>query len=151
MKKFSIIMMCVACLAFTSCKSLSGGGSSSSDSAAKATGRNTATALVGLYNSYRANGTISLSNTADLTNALVVATGYTSLRSNQNNPSYKTSFASGMVSASTSLITTANVNSIINTMNSLTGLNVNAATISNNVNTVTALLTLIQALGTASN
>ncbi len=146
MKRLSIILMCFAALSFVSCSSM--GTIAASDSAAKASGQSTATAILGLYNSYKANGTISLSNTADLTNALALATGYTNYRNNQNNSNYKTAFASGMVAAGGSLITSANVNGLINTMNSLTGLNVNAANISKNVNTVTSIITLLNALGT---
>lgn len=139
-------MMLVASMAFVSCGSL--GGATSSDATAKASGRSTATALLGLYNSYRSTGTINLSNPADLTNALVVATGYTNMRSNKDNDAYKKSFAAGMVSAGTGLITAANVESIIGTMNNLTGLGVNAATINNSVGTATAILQLLQTLGT---
>ena len=88
-----------------------------------------------------------MSNTLDLANALTVATGYTNYRNNQTNAAYKTSFAAGMVAGGAGLITSANVNSIINTMNSVTGLNVNASNIANSVNTVTSIVTLLQALG----
>ena len=71
------------------------------------------------------------------------------MRTYKNDDSYKKAFAAGMVSAGAGLITAANVNQIINTMNNLTGLNVNAATISNNVGTATALIQLLQALGSA--
>ena len=145
MKRLSIIMMCIASMAFASCGSLSG---TSVESSAKTSGRNTASALITLYNSYRNTGTISLSNPTDLTAALMVATGYTNMRTYWSDDSYKKAFAAGMVSAGSGLITTANVNQIINTMNSLTGLNVNAATVSNNVGTATALLQLLKALGT---
>lgn len=139
--------MCFAALSFVSCSSI--GSLSASDSAAKATGQSTANAIIGLYKSYKTNGTISLSNSSDLTNALALAAGYTGYRSNQTNSSYKNSFAAGMVSAGGNLITSANVSSIINTMNSLTGLNVNASNISQSVNTVTSIITLLNALGTA--
>ena len=148
MKRFSIIMMCIAAMAFTSCGSTSG--TTTTDSAAKASGRNTASALITLYNSYRSTGTISLSNPTDLTAALVVATGYTNLRTYKEDANYKKAFAAGMVSAGAGLITTANVNQIITTMNNLTGLNVNAATVSNSVGTATALIQLLQALGTTT-
>ena len=149
MKRFSIIMMCIATMAFASCGTMKG--NSSSDSAAKASGRSTANALVSLYTSYRTNGTISLSNSNDLTSTLVVATGYTNLRNNQNNPAYRKSFTAGMLSAGTSLITAANVENVINTMNGLTGLNVNASTISSSVGTATAIIQLLQALNTPAN
>lgn len=147
MKRLSIILMCFATLSFVSCSSIKS--FTASDAAAKAVGQSTANAIIGLYKSYKANGTISLSNTNDLTNALALATGYTGYRNNQANSSYKTSFAAGMVAAGGSLITSANVNGIITTMNNLTGLNVNASNISQNVNTVTSIITLLQALGTA--
>lgn len=148
MKRLSIIMMCIASMAFASCGSMS---SSSSESAAKTSGRNTANAILALYNSYRANGTISLSNSADLTSTLVVATGYTNMRNNRQDPNYRKAFAAGMVSAGTNLITAANVEHVINTMNGLTGLNVNASNISNSVGTATAIIQLLQALNTPAN
>ena len=146
MKRLSIIIMCVAAMAFASCGSTA---NTTVDSAAKTSGRNTANALITLYNSYRSTGTVSLSNPTDLTAALMIATGYTNMRTYKNDDSYKKAFAAGMVSAGAGLITAANVNQIINTMNNLTGLNVNAATISNNVGTATALIQLLQALGSA--
>lgn len=153
MKRLSIIMMCLATLAFASCGSMKGGSvnttGSTNTAAAKASGKSTAGALITLYNSYRAAGTINLGNPTDLTAALVVATGYTNMRANQADPNYKKAFASGMVAAGAGLITAANVESIIGVMNNLTGLNVNAATISNSVGTATALVQLLQALGTA--
>ncbi len=144
MKRLRIILLCLVATAFVSCSGL---GSTSVDSAAKTAGRNTANAIITLYNSYRNTGTVSLSNPTDLTAALMVATGYTNMRSNRENAEYKKAFAAGMVSAGSGLITAANVDSIINTMNSLTGLNVNAATVSNNVGTATAIIQLLQALG----
>ena len=130
MKRFSIIMMCLVALSLVSCSSL---GSTSVDSAAKTQGRNTANAIITLYNSYRNTGTVSLSNPTDLTAALMVATGYTNMRNNRESAEYKKAFAAGMVSAGSGLIT---------------GLNVNAATVSNNVGTATAIIQLLQALGT---
>lgn len=144
MKRLSIIIMCFATMAFASCNLTNS--IANSDSMAKANGYNTANAIVSLYNSYRATGNVSLSNSADLTNMLVVASGYTNIRNNKQNTSYMTAFATGMVSAGAGLITKDNVQNVINTMNGLTGLNVNAATISNNVGTVTAIIQLLQIL-----
>lgn len=146
MKRISIIMMFFAALTFVSCSSLSS--LASSDTAAQATGKSTATALLGLYNSYKTTGTINLGNAADLSNALVVANAYTNLRANKGNDAYRKSFASGMVSAGSGLINVNNVDSIIGTMNNLTGLGVNASNISNSVGTATAIIQLLQALGT---
>lgn len=146
MKRLSIIVLCFATMVLASCGTFSG---NSSESAAKTSGRNTANAILSLYNSYRANGTVSLANSADLTSTLVLATGYTNLRNNQQDPNYRKAFAAGMVSAGTSLITSSNVEYVINTMNSLTGLNVNPQTISNSVGTATAVIQLLQALNTS--
>ena len=152
MKKLSIIMMCIATLAFVSCGSTKGSStansSSSNTAAAKAQGKSTAGALLTLYSSYKSTGTINLGNPTDLTAALVVATGYTNMRANQADPAYKKAFASGMVAAGAGLITSANVEGLINTMNNLTGLNVNASNISQSVGTATAIIQLLQALGT---
>lgn len=149
MKKLSIIMMCVATLVFASCGSTLGSANSSTTSAAKASGKSAATSLLSLYGSYKSTGTVNLGNPTDLTAALSLATAYTNFRNNQADPNYKKAFAAGMVSAGAGLITSQNVNTLINTMNNLTGLNVNAATISNSVGTATAIIQLLQALGTA--
>ena len=149
MKKLSIIALCFVTMAFASCNQLQQ--ASTSDSVAKTNGNNTAKAIVGLYNTYRSTGTVSLSNSADLTNMLVVASGYTNIRNNKENSDYMKAFASGMVAAGAGLITTNNVQTVINTMNNLTGLNVNAATIANNVGTVTAIIQLLQVLNTTAN
>ena len=147
MKRLSIIMMCFATMALASCDLTR---NTTSGNEAQTSGRNTANAILALYNSYRSNGTISMSNANDLTSTLVVATGYTNLRNNQGNADYRRAFASGMVSAGTGLITSANVERV-NTMNGLTGLNVNASNISNSVGTATAVIQLLQALNTTAN
>ncbi|GEM_PF-959096 len=149
MKKLSIMMMCFAVmsLGLVSCKSSSSASGSNYD-AAKKSGRSTATAILGLYNSYKSNGTINLSNASDLTNGLMLATGYANMRNNRQDAEYKKAFAAGMVSAGTGLITAENAERVIDKMNSLTGLSVNAANISNSVGTAQAIIQLLQALGT---
>ena len=149
MKRLSIIMMCLATLAFSSCGSTLGGATGTASSAAKDNGRAAGASIISLYNSYRSTGTVNLGNPTDLTAALSLATAYTNFRNNQADANYKKAFAAGMVASGAGLITTKNVNSIINTMNNLTGLNVNAATITNSVGTATAIIQLLQALGTA--
>ena len=149
MKRLSIIIMCVATLALTSCSSLFGGGNGTATSAAKDNGRAAGASIITLYNSYRSTGTVNLGNPTDLTAALSLATAYTNFRNNQADAHYKKAFAAGMVASGAGLITSANVNNIINTMNNLTGLNVNAATITNSVGTATAIIQLLQALGSA--
>ena len=115
MKRLSILIICFATLAFASCSSTMGSGTASS--AAKDNGRAAGASIISLYNSYRSTGTVNLGNAADLTAALGLATAYTNFRNNQADPNYKKAFAAGMVSAGAGLITTANVNNLINTMN----------------------------------
>lgn len=137
--------MCVAALFITSCSGTSH--IATSNAAAKANGLSTANAMLALYNSYQAKGTISLANASDLSNALILATGYTNLRNNKDNAEYKTSFAAGMVAAGTGLITTSNVNRVLDLLNSSTGLNVNATNIQSSVTAVSSIVSLLKALG----
>lgn len=149
MKRLSIIMLCLATLAFASCSMLGGASTSSSTdtSSAKTSGKNTATALVGLYGSYKANKTINLSNASDIANALILAKGYTAYRTNQADPDYKKAFAAGMVASGAGLITNLNVDNVLSTMCNLSGLNVNAANITNSVNTASSIVQLLGVLG----
>lgn len=146
MKKIALFLACIVAVAMmASCGSSSN--VASSDAAAVASGAACGKALTGLYTSYNATGTISLTNANDLSNALTVATAYTQLKNNKSNEAYKKSFCSGMVSAGMGLITTANATTIMNKMLALTGLsNVNAQNIAQKAETVSALITLLNAL-----
>lgn|SRR5574344_1851747 len=143
MKKFSIIMMFVAAVAFTSCSTLS----SVTATTAGTDGSNCAKALVGLYNSKKATGTVSITNTTDLSNMLVLINSYNQLRSHKDDATYKTQFTTGMVNGGSGLITTANATSIMTKLLNSTGLsNVNAANIASKAETVAAILTLLNAM-----
>mgnify|MGYP003314418825 CR=1 FL=1 len=145
MKKIaSILMAFVMCAMVSSCGST--GNLAASDTAAKTAGISCAQALTALNSNYKANGTISLSNTADLSNMLIVATSYSQLRQNKGNSSYKQSFTNGMISGS-NLITAVNATSIVNTLLNCTGLNnVNASNIQQKAETVGTIITLLNAL-----
>lgn len=145
MKKIaSILMAFVMCAMVSSCGST--GNLAASDTAAKTAGISCAKALTALNSNYKANGTISLSNTADLSNMLIVATSYSQLRQNKGNSSYKQSFTNGMISGS-NLITAVNATSIVNTLLNCTGLNnVNASNIQQKAETVGTIITLLNAL-----
>lgn len=126
MKKLSIIMMFVALFATTSCSSLTG----ATDTTAIATGTTCAKALIALRSSYKA-GTLSLTNLSDLSNMLIVANAYTSLKANKENANYKKSFSTGMVAGGSGAITNSNVATIVNLLmnaNALGTLNNNNAT-----------------------
>lgn len=145
MKRLSLLIMTFAMIgAITSCSSLKSIGAS--DTVAQAAGVSCAKALTNLNASYKANGTISLSNTNDLTNMLTIATTYSQLRNNKDNASYKQAFTAGLISGS-NLITSANANNIMNTLLNSTGLNgVNTTNIQSKVETVGTIITLLNAL-----
>lgn len=118
----------------------------SSDTAAKAAGVSCAQALTALNSSYKANGTISLSNTNDLSNMLIVATSYSQLKQNKGNNTYRQAFTNGMISGS-NLITAANATGIVSSLLNCTGLsNVNASNIQQKAETVSTIITLLNAL-----
>ena len=144
MKKFGIIMMFVAAVAFTSCSTLGGG----QTSAAAKSGSQASKALIGLYNSTKANGTIAITNPTDMANIVSLLSSYNELKSHKDDANYKTEFAKGMASVGGSLITTANATSLMNSMLNATGLssNFNAANLSEKMQTVQAIITLVQLL-----
>ena len=145
MKKIGIIMMFVAAMTLTSCKSLS---SAAGDTAAIASGAACGKALMALNSSHKA-GTLALTNPNDISNILVVITSYNSLKANKANTTYRNSFARGMVTGGNGLITTANATNIVNTLLNSSGLNgINSSNIATSVNTLSTLITLLNALTT---
>lgn len=113
MKRLAILFVCVATLAMTSCGML---GAGANNTAAQALGQTCGSAVLGLYNSYKSTGTIDLTNSNNLTNALALATCYTQLRQNKDNNNYRNAFTSGLILSSAGLITNQNAGSFINTL-----------------------------------
>lgn len=145
MKKIAtIIMTFVMAAMVTSCGTV--GNIASSNTAAKTAGITCAQALTGLSKNHKANGTISLTNSTDLSNMLIVCTSYSQLRQNKDNAEYKQAFTAGLISGS-NLITAANANTIVNTLLNSTGLSgINASNIQQKAETVSTILTLLKAL-----
>jgi hypothetical protein len=141
MKKIGIIMTFVAAIAFVSCGSMGG---TVANTQAKADGLSCANALKALKNSKQANGTISITNSVDLANMLVVLNSYNQLKANKENSTYKTQFVSGLIAAG---LTTENANAMLNALLSNTALaNINASNIQQKAETISAILMLINAL-----
>ena len=137
-------MIVAAFFGLASCSSLT---NTAASTPAGTEGATCARALVGLYNSQKTNGTISITNTADLGNILAVINSYNQLKANKADETYKTNFATGMVTGGGNIITSANATSIMNSLLNSTGLaNVNAANIAQNAQTVAAIVTLLKAL-----
>ncbi len=120
MKRLSIILVCFATIAFSSCNIL--GSAASSNTAAKTLGQTCGSAILGLYQSYKATGTVNLTTGNNLTHALALATCYTQLKANAGNSSYRNAFATGLVLSSAGLITNQNSNAIINALLAANGL-----------------------------
>jgi len=113
MKRLAILFVCAATLVMTSCGML---GAGANNTAAQALGQTCGSAVLGLYNSYKSTGTIDLTNSNNLTNALALATCYTQLRQNKDNNNYRNAFTSGLILSSAGLITNQNAGSFINTL-----------------------------------
>lgn len=143
MKKFGIIMMCIAAMAFASCS-----GSSnllSSNSAATANGTACGQAIIGLYNNYKATKKLDMTNASNITNTLALVTAYSQLRNNKGNSSYRKSFISGMVQGGSGIITNGNANSLVNKLETSAGLSsTTRSNISTAASTVSSILSILQ-------
>ena len=133
MKRLGILLVCFATLAFSSCDVIQQ--AAGSNTAAQAMGQTCGSALVGLYNSYRATGSLNLATGNNLTNALALVTCYTQIRQNKDNANYRKSFIAGMVLNGAGLITNKNASNIVNALllaNGLTGISQSNTTAQNN-------------------
>ena len=129
MKKISMFFVGLAMIAFTACTSLSN--SASSNAAAMLSGQQCASAISTLYNSYKSLGKVDLTNAANLSSAIIVATCYTQLKANKDDANYRKSFTAGAISAGTSIITPNNADAFTTALlaaNGLSGLNSQTST-----------------------
>lgn len=170
MKKLSIVAAAVAVVLFMSCGTLgtttnsSTTGGISTTSAAYTSGKGFGTSLTSLYNSYKSAGKLNYNDANTLLNLASLATNAAAIKGNLKNTTFYKEFAAGAV-ASSNLITTANVGSIINSIagidvNSLVnafkngGTTTNTTTTTTNNNTTTAINTLnsvLNAMGNSNN
>ena len=117
-----------------------------SDAAAIAAGKTCAKAMTALNNSYKADGKITVNNTTDLSNMVILATSYKQLKENKNNAAYKQSFTTGLISGS-NIFTSANATKFIDKLLNIPGLDkINATNIGQNIETVNAILQLVKTL-----
>jgi len=145
MKRLSILFLALATLVLTSCSAITA--AAGSNTVAQATGQSCGTAMQGLYKSYKKTGTIDLTNSTNLQNALAVATAYTNLKQNKDNSNYRKSFTSGLIASSAGLITSANATAFVDQLLASAGLNnVNSQNIAQTASTAMTIMTLINAL-----
>lgn len=142
MKKLGLIMTFVALFCTTSCSTLM----NNTDTVAAASGATCGRALISLNNSKKA-GTLSITNPNDLTNMLAVITAYNGLKANKSNSNYKKSFASGMVTGGSGIITATTATSLTNMLLNSAGLDgVTSSNISQKAQTVTSIIQLLALL-----
>ena len=145
MKKIALLIMCVATLLATSCSVLQS--ATASDPVAVAAGQTCGTAVQGLYKSYSTTKTIDLSNANNLSNAIALASAYTTLNQNKGNDAYRKAFTTGLIASSAGLLTKSNANSFVDQLLASTGLsNVNSSNIAQTATTVQTLVSLMQML-----
>lgn len=141
MKRLSIIAVCFATLAMASCSMFN----SSSNSVAQGLGQTCGSAVLGLYQSYKNTGSVTLTEPNNLSNALTLAACYTQLSQNKDNSSYRKSFANGLILSSAGLITNQNAATFVNALLGASALGTISSTSSNSevkktTGTVTGLL-----------
>lgn len=138
-------MVCFATLALTSCGAVSS--ASSSNTVAKASGQTCGTAVQGLFRSYKNSGTIDLTNSTNINNAIALATAYTNLKSNKGDANYRKAFTSGLIASSAGLITSSNASQFVDKLLASSGLaNLNTQNISQSVATASAIVNLMKVL-----
>lgn len=145
MKRISIFIVCLASMVLASCSALSS--AASSNTVANASGQACGTAVQGLYGAYKQTGTVDLTNTTNLNNALALATAYTNLKQNKDNSDYRKSFTTGLIASSAGLVTQATAGAFVDKLLASSGLsNINTQNITQTATTVAAIVTLLNAL-----
>lgn len=145
MKRLAILLVCVATMGLmSSCSMLSSGGT---NSVAKASGQACGTAVQGLYSSYKQAGKLDLTAGNNLSNALALATAYTTLQQNKDNAAYKQSFTNGLIASGAGLITSANAGTFVSKLLSSTALSgLTAEKVTQTASTVSTIISLLQIL-----
>lgn len=145
MKRLSVLLVCFATLAMTSCSLFNA--AASSNSVAKASGQSCGFAVQGLYGAYRSSGNIDLTNATNLNNALALATSYANLKQNKDNSEYRQAFTSGLIASSAGLITSANASAFVDKLLASSGLaNINSQNIAQTASTAVAIVNLLKVI-----
>lgn len=145
MKRLGLLMVCFATLALASCGALQS--VSSSNTVAQASGQACGTAVQGLYNAYKRSGTVDLTNTNNLNNALALASAYTTLKQNMDNASYRNSFTNGLILSSAGLITQDNATQFIDRLLATSGFgNINTQNLAQKAATAASIISLLNTL-----
>lgn len=96
---------------------------------AQSAGRTSGAALKDLYTQYKNGGNkLDLSNGTTLANLASLITGISGLKNTTDKNAFYTDFASGLILGSTSLVNSNNANSILNTLTSMSNLDLSQIT-----------------------
>lgn len=145
MKRLGLLLVCFATIALTSCSAFQQ--AASSNTVANAAGKSCGAAVQNLFRSYKSSGTLDLTNTSNLNNALALATAYTNLKQNVGNSDYRKAFTTGLIASSAGLITSSNASAFIDKMLATAGLgNINTQNIAQTAATASAIVELVSIL-----
>ena len=87
------------------------------NSTAVGAGQNAGTALVAMYNQYKADGNkYDYKNLNNIINTLQLVSACEGLKDNKSNKEYLKSFGKGMLASAAGLVTESNVNQVTNTL-----------------------------------
>lgn len=145
MKRLSLLLVCFATLAMTSCSLFNA--AASSNTVARASGQSCGSAVQGLYGAYKSTGNIDLSNATNLNNALSLATSYANLKQNKDNADYRKAFTAGLIASSAGLITSSNASVFVDRLLATSGLtNINTQNIAQTAATASAIVNLLKVI-----
>ena len=88
-----------------------------SSSSAMSSGKNAGSALLAMYNQYKADGNkYDYKNLNNIINSLQLVSACEGLKDNKSNKEYLKSFGKGMLASAAGLVTESNVNQVTNTL-----------------------------------
>ena len=117
MKKTALLI--AMAIVFASCGALKGTSSqtSSNASSAQSAGQSAGSALMALYNQYKANGNkYDYKDLNNIINTLQLVSACEGLKENKSNKEYRKEFGKGMIASALGLVTEQNVNTVTNTL-----------------------------------
>ena len=108
-KKLLFVFLTIALAGFTACKN---NGDVSGDDGSSA-GQSTGSALVGLYNNYKSDGKVDMTNLSNIANIASLAANVTDIKNAEKGTNYYTTFATGLISGSLNHVTNSTVDNVI--------------------------------------
>ena len=125
----AVLFLLLAAGGFSSCSMMQSSSSSSqqsqtvsytqqtNSSGAMSAGQGAGSALIGLYNQYKADGnTFNYSNMQNILNTLSLISNCEGLKSNYKNSNYLKNFGKGVIASSLGLVTQNNVQTVTNSL-----------------------------------